>query len=250
MRRPRMAAAVMLRTPAQLSYTSIALCLFAAGSSILFVSTRFIASCLSSEEVRPQGCKAAIAPRARRDSHALRELMTCGIVNMCCDITFTQQVAVAVVDLLRLSGKVDCSSGGALVNRSVCTCVVWHKDTSLSGKGIGAVSCVPCVERTSPNSRVSGCIRHGAGELHSNVHPGRCSPAGPTDPRFDRPSMPIPHRLSGTNRPPGARMDMICGLPAIMSGVACVGALQQHLMRVACNSGVVLVCHCRLFLAS
>ena len=107
MHRPRTAAAVMLKTPAQLLCTSTALCAFAAGSTIYFVFTSSIASFLNSEAVRPQGCKDAIAPRARRGNHAPSAQMTCGIDNMCCAIITIPQVAVDVVGLPRLNDKVD-----------------------------------------------------------------------------------------------------------------------------------------------
>ena len=217
MRRPRMAAAVMLRTPAQLCCTSTALCVSADGSNISSVCASFIASSPNSEALRPQGCKAAIAPRARRGNHAPSARMTCGIDNMCCAITIIPQVAVDVVGLLRLNVKVDCSSGAALVNRWVYIYVAWHTVTSLSGKVIGVVSCVPSVERTSPNARVSECVRRGADGLLSDVHPGRCFPDAPTGPWFDRPRMSIRQRPNAphtstplrTTRPPGARTDMI-----------------------------------------
>ena len=215
--RPRTVAAVMLKTPAQLFCTSTALCVSAAGSNISFVFTSFIASFLNSEAVRPQGCKAAIAPRARRGNHVHSAQMTCGIDNMCCAIITIPQVAVDVVGLPRLNDKVDCSSGAAPVNLWVYICVGWHTVTSLSGKGIGAVSCVPSVERTSQSARVSACIRRGADGLLSNVHHGRCFPDAPTGPWFDRPRMSIRQRPNApdtstpirTIRPPGARTDMI-----------------------------------------
>ena len=212
--RPQTAAAGMLKTPAHLLFTFTALCAFAAGSIIYFVCTNFIASFLNSEAVRPQGFMAAIAPRARRGNLVSSAPMTSGIDNMCCGIITIQQVAVDVDGPPRPSDKVDCNSGAAPVNRWVFICVGWHRGTSLSGKGIGAVSCAPSEEHTSQSASVFVCIRRGADGLPSNVHLGRCSLVAPTRMRLVRPRMSILRRPSASGapksdrqtRPPGARL--------------------------------------------
>ena len=109
-------------TPAQLSYTIIVPCAFAAGNSILFVCTSFIASSPNSEELRPQGCKVAIAPRAPSGNPARNALMKCGTGNMSCVIIIIQRDVVDVVGRRRLNGKVACSSGVGLVIRWVFIC--------------------------------------------------------------------------------------------------------------------------------
>ena len=201
----------------QLHYIITAPCASAAGSTIYFGSTSFTASSRNLEAVRPQGCRAATAPRARLGNLVSNALMTTGIASMCCVIITIQRAAVDVAGPPRPRDKVDCSSGAALVNRWVYIYVAWHTVTSLSGKGIGAVSCVPSVERTSQSGCVSACIRRGADGLLSNVHHGRCFPDAPTGPWFDRPRMSILQRPNApdtstpirTIRPPGARTHMI-----------------------------------------
>ena len=89
---------------------------------ILCVSTNFIALCPNSAELRPQGCKVAIAPRARSDNPALNALMTCGTGNTSCVVIIIQRDVVDVVGRRRLNGKVACSSGVVLVNRWVYIC--------------------------------------------------------------------------------------------------------------------------------
>ena len=118
-----MAVAVMLKTPAQSFCTNTALSAYADGNNISSVCISFIDSYPNSEEVRPQGCKVDIAPRARRDSLALSAQMTCGTGNMCCAITTTRPAVVDVVGLRRHSDKVDCNSGVVPVNRWVYICV-------------------------------------------------------------------------------------------------------------------------------
>ena len=112
----------MLMTPAQLSYTSSVPCAFAAGNSILFACASFIASFPNSAELRPQGCKVAIAPRARSGNPARNAPMTCGTGNMPCVIIIIQRDVVDAVGLRRLNGKVGCSSGVDLDIRWVFIC--------------------------------------------------------------------------------------------------------------------------------
>ena len=185
--------------------------------------------------------------------------MLIGTVSMCCDITITQQDAVAAAERLVPKDRVVCSSCPDPVSPFQFICGASHMDIDHSGKGIGVASCAHSADLILLNAPVCGRTPPGDGGRPPNVHHGRGFPGDRATLYLDRHLHPWRSRLpkgvesltwAAIHRPPGARQSILYRLQVIMNGDDCVDVQLLPPVQVVYNSGVVRASPCSHISAS